>query len=55
MKYTYKYINKKGIEVNMTRIWATKEQHKEDLKKINKEWNKEKGIAITRKHFHKVS
>jgi len=55
MEYTYKYINKKGIEVNITRIWATKEQHKQDLKKINKEWDNKKGIAITRKHFKEVS
>ena len=48
MEYTYKYINKKGIEVNMTRIHATKEEYKRDIKKINKEWDNKKGISITK-------
>lgn len=54
MEYTYKYINKKGIEVNITRIFATKEQYKEDIKKINKEWDHTKGIAIKKIGFKKV-
>ena len=54
MEYTYKYINKKGVEVNITRIFATKEQYKEDIKKINKEWDNTKGIAIKKIGFKKV-
>ena len=46
MNTKYKYINKKGNECLFFRINASKDDHKQDLKKIAKQIDLKKGLII---------